>query len=307
MQIFGVASGKGGVGKSTVVANLARWLQSQGKRVGILDADLYGPSIPSLIEIEEGPVQEGERVKPARGEGVEVMSVAFFKANYLAVRAPIANQIITQLTHDVLWDVDILLVDFPPGTGDIQITLLQTLSFDGIIAVTTPQKLSVIDVEKGLYLFQEMETPVVGIVENMSDPLFGSGGGEALALSFGLPLLAKIPIDPKLSQEGRGQEVLFGQIGEALLDVDNGGLPHVEWCGHTLKMTWPDGYMAKLKSSAIQSVCPCAGCSGEKGEETTIIEAHLIGRYAIKLQFDKGCSKGIYPLTLLRRVERCGV
>ncbi|MBP9841208.1 MAG: P-loop NTPase [Simkaniaceae bacterium] len=312
MKYIGIASGKGGVGKSTVTINLALALQNQGCRVGIIDADVYGPSIAAFLGIDEVPSAFENIMKPAMSQGIKLMSVSFFKAPYLAVRAPIANQIITQMIQQVEWgDLDYLLIDFPPGTGDIQLTLLQTVPLDGAIAVTTPQRIAVLDVEKALYLFQEMQVPVIGLIENMSHFegkfLFGEGGGEGLAAKFGIPLLAKIPIDPALSLKGVGQEPLFSGLAERLMKVDNDPLPEVEWSDKMLKLTFPDGYLVELLGGKIQEKCPCVNCVQRKGQEgAKIVGAEMVGRYAVKLKFDRGCSSGIYPLTFLRGFSRCG-
>lgn len=313
MRYIGIASGKGGVGKSTVTVNLALALQSLGCKVGIVDADIYGPSVAAFLGIDEVPSEEGPLMKPALSQGIKLMSVAFFKAPYLAVRAPIANQIIQQLITQVSWgDLDYLLIDFPPGTGDIQLTLMQTVALDGVIAVTTPQKIAILDVEKALYLFQEMKVPVIGLIENMSHfegkALFGEGGGEALAARFGIPLLAKIPVDPALSSEGVGQHPLFLTLGEGLIKVDKEPLPQVE-CTHNLfKIIFPDGYQVELQGGKIQERCPCVACLDKvKDASGHLLGAESVGRYAMKFKFDRGCSKGIYPLALLRGMERCGV
>jgi ATP-binding protein involved in chromosome partitioning len=312
MKYIGVASGKGGVGKSTVTVNVALALKNRGYKVGIVDADVYGPSIAAFLGIDEVPVVAGDLMRPAVGQGIKMMSVAFFKAPYLAVRAPIANQIITQLLTQVDWgDLDYLLIDFPPGTGDIQLTLLQTVCLDGALAVTTPQKIAVLDVEKALYLFQEMQVPVIGLIENMSHfegkLLFGDGGGKSLAEKFGIPLLASIPIDPQLSSEGVGQLPLFLRIADHLIKVDNEPLPELEWTDKRLKMIFPDNYVVELLSEKIQERCPCVNCAHQKGGQSArLLGAQMVGRYAIKLKFDRGCSSGLYPLALLRGMERCG-
>ena len=313
MQYIGIASGKGGVGKSTVTVNLALALRDLGYRVGIIDADVYGPSIAAFLGVEKVPEVEGDFVKPAVSQGIKLMSVAFFKAPYLAVRAPIANQMITQLLTQVDWGtLDYLFIDFPPGTGDIQLTLMQTVALDGAIAVTTPQKIAILDVEKALYLFQEMGVPVIGIVENMSHFegkfLFGEGGGKALAARFGIPLLLEIPVDAALSAEGVGQAPLFLSLAKRLIEVDNEPLPELEWTEKTLKIKFSDGYAVDLGAEKIQAECPCVTCSHQKKRESVnLLGAMMVGRYAVKFQFDRGCSSGLYPLLLLRGMERCGV
>ncbi len=214
-HIIAVVAGKGGVGKSAVTVNLALALQKKGYFVGILDADLYGPSLQKMLPMEEMP-QEYERKKnsllPAIGSGIKMISMAYFRAKNEAsmVRAPIANALITQFLHNVHWgDLDYLLLDFPPGTGDIQLTILQETILSGAIIVTTPQEVALLDVHKATQMLEKMHVPILGVVENMSyfsDPktqekhfVFGKGGGRRFAEERGLPFLGEIPIDPQLS------------------------------------------------------------------------------------------------------------
>lgn len=212
-NIIGVLGGKGGVGKSTVTVNLALALKKQGRRVGILDADVYGPSICHLLGNESLPRQVGTEVVPAEMKGLSVMSVAFFQKEKEAsvVRAPIANQIIHQFLNEIDWgDLDDLLIDFPPGTGDIQITLMQKARMDGVVIVTTPQEVALLDVRKSMQMCHQMGVPIFGVVENMSyfihkderHALFGEGGGKLLADECDAPLLGQIPIDTEISRTG---------------------------------------------------------------------------------------------------------
>ena len=170
-RIVGVVAGKGGVGKSTVAAHLALALKRRGLKVGVLDADIYGPSMRLLLNEEAPPGQEGDHVVPARASGMPIISVAYFRSGEApsVVRAPIANQIIKQFLESVLWgELDYLIVDFPPGTGDIQITLMQLARFSGVVVVTTPQELSLLDVRKSIQMVQAAEVSLLGVIENMS-------------------------------------------------------------------------------------------------------------------------------------------
>lgn len=210
-HIIGVAAGKGGVGKSSVTVNLALGLKQLGYSVGILDADLYGPSLRHMLPESHLPRQNGETLLPAICLGIPMISMAYFRKTNeaAAVRAPIANGIISQFIKKVIWgDLDYLLIDFPPGTGDIQLTLSQQANLSGAVMVTTPQEIALLDVRKAMHLFNQVNVPIIGIVENMSyypDPksgeplyLFGKGGGERLSQETGVPLLEAIPIDPEL-------------------------------------------------------------------------------------------------------------
>lgn len=211
MRTIAIAAGKGGVGKSLVTVNLARALMRQGWKVGILDADLYGPSVRKMLHEDEVPSRQGERLMPAICEGIAVLSLAYFRAagDAVAVRAPIANAMIQQLLQADWGALDCLLVDLPPGTGDIALTLTQKCSLTGAVMVTTPQELALLDVRRAANLFFQVNVPLLGVVENMSYyrqtsgeevALFGSGGGQTLATEWQVPLLGSIPLDPEFSR-----------------------------------------------------------------------------------------------------------
>lgn len=238
-KILAVASGKGGVGKSTFTVNCALAFQSKGYKVGILDADVYGPSLRALLPEEQLPFEKNGRIQPAYSHSIAYVSLALFRSEEKAasVRAPIANKMIQQFLEQVDWgDLDYLFIDFPPGTGDIQITLAQKAAIAGAIAITTPQKLACLDVKKALNLFESLQVPIIGIVENMSfytvgnerfHP-FGSGGAKELAELYGYPLLGALPLSPllnSLQDEGKnlfhhkekGEEVeLFVHLSERI-------------------------------------------------------------------------------------------
>ncbi len=214
-RIIAVSSGKGGVGKSTVCVNLAVSLAREGARVGILDADIYGPNIPRMMGVMEAPRVIGDRIIPLEAHGVKIMSLGFIiERDQPAIwRGPIVMKIITQFLGDVDWgQLDYLFVDMPPGTGDAQLSLVQATNVHGAIIVTTPQEVSVGDALRGAKMFQRVGVPVLGIVENMSwlecphcgkpTALFGSGGGQRLADELELPLLGQIPLAPSITQGG---------------------------------------------------------------------------------------------------------
>lgn len=207
-NVIAVAAGKGGVGKSTVAANLAAAFARAGTAVGIMDADVFGPSMPQMMGSAESEIGMGEhRIIPAVHHGVKIVSVGFFVERGAAVvwRGPMIHKLITQFVEDVDWgELDYLVVDLPPGTGDTQISLAQLVPVTGALMVTTPQEVSVIDVEKALSMWQKVEVPVLGIVENMSyfacpkcghhEEIFSRGGGVRLAERAGLPFLGEIPM-----------------------------------------------------------------------------------------------------------------
>jgi ATP-binding protein involved in chromosome partitioning len=219
-NVIAVASGKGGVGKSTVAVNLAAGLSELGARVGLFDADVYGPNVPRMVDADEPPMAtEDETLVPPEKYGVKLMSMAFLTGEDDPViwRGPMVHKVITQLTEDVEWGhLDYLVVDLPPGTGDTQLTMLQTMPVTGAVIVTTPQEVALDDARKGLEMFAKHDTVVLGIAENMSTfacpdcggshDIFGSGGGEAFAEEHELPFLGSIPLDPAVREGGDGGE-----------------------------------------------------------------------------------------------------
>jgi ATP-binding protein involved in chromosome partitioning len=214
-NVIAVASGKGGVGKSTVAVNLAVSLAKAGAKVGLLDADVYGPSMPLMMGVNERPLMRDNKIVPLQAHGVKVMSIGFILDPNKALiwRGPLVAQLINQFLNDVLWeDLDYLVLDLPPGTGDVQLTLVQKIPISGAVIVTTPQEVALADAVKGLKMFQEVKTPILGIVENMSwfQPpgheeryhIFGEGGGSRTAEANGVELLAQVPIEMALREGG---------------------------------------------------------------------------------------------------------
>jgi len=215
-KIIAIASGKGGVGKSTVASNLAIALSKTGARVGLCDCDLYGPSIAHMFGTDERPYQNDEQqIVPIEKYGLQLISMGFLleDASPVIVRGPIATRYTQQFLRQVAWkDLDVLVLDLPPGTGDIQLTIVQTVSLDGAVIVTTPQEVALIDARKAVAMFQKVNVPILGIIENMSYflcpsdgvayPIFGKGGGEHEAKRLGVPLLGQIPIEMSVRESG---------------------------------------------------------------------------------------------------------
>ena len=211
-QVVAVASGKGGVGKSTVAVNLALALHLQGRRVGLMDADIYGPSVPLMMGV--GQVDPQTTAFPLERYGLKLMSMGFWVKPETAMiwRGPMVHKYLTAFLTQVPWgDLDYLVIDLPPGTGDAQLTLTQTAPLSGAVIVTTPQDVSLIDARKGLEMFNQVHVPVLGIVENMSYftgadgkryEIFRHGGGRKLATAAGVPFLGEIPIEPKVAECG---------------------------------------------------------------------------------------------------------
>ena len=218
-NIVAVASGKGGVGKSTVAANLALAWARQGARVGLLDADIYGPSQPIMLGLtgQRPASPDGKRIKPLQAHGLSAMSIGFLidPEQPMVWRGPMVTQALTQLLGDTDWgDLDYLVIDMPPGTGDIQLTLAQRVPVAGAVIVTTPQDIALADARKGLKMFEKVNVPVLGVVENMSvhvcsncghvEHLFGAGGGARMAAQYDVELLGELPLDVRVREEADG-------------------------------------------------------------------------------------------------------
>ena len=218
-NIIAIGSGKGGVGKSTTAVNLALALAADGARVGILDADVYGPSIPTMLGLSGRPESpDNKSILPMHAHGIEAMSIGLLveQDTPMIWRGPMATSALTQLLNDTLWGgdegLDYLVVDLPPGTGDIQLTLAQKIPVAGAVIVTTPQDVATLDARKGLKMFEKVEVPVLGLVENMAvhvctncghaEHVFGEGGGARMAAQYGVPLLGSLPLERAIREQG---------------------------------------------------------------------------------------------------------
>jgi ATP-binding protein involved in chromosome partitioning len=255
-NIIAVSSGKGGVGKSTVAVNTAVSLAQGGAKVGLLDTDVYGPNVPIMVGVSEEPLIRGQKIIPLEAYSVKVMSLGFLNRGDKPVvwRGPMLHSAVRQFLYDVEWgELDYLIVDMPPGTGDAQLSLAQLAPVQGAVLVTTPQEVSMADVRKAFNMFEQVRIPVLGIVENMSfflcpncserHHIFGSGGGEELAKRFGTKLLGQVPLSTNVREGGDAgvpivvgepdgpQAEAFRQVAEnivaqiKLLEQKGGGLP----------------------------------------------------------------------------------
>jgi ATP-binding protein involved in chromosome partitioning len=228
-NIIAVSSGKGGVGKSTVAVNLAAALARTGARVGLLDTDVYGPNVPIMVGVDQEPVTRGQKLIPLEAYGIKVMSLGFLNRGDRPViwRGPMLHTAVRQFLYDVEWgELDYLVVDMPPGTGDVQLSLAQLVPVQGAVLVTTPQEVAMADVRKAFNMFEQVQIPVLGIVENMSyfvcpncserHDIFGAGGGESLSRRFNTTLLGQVPISLSVRESGDiGIPIVVGAPGSA--------------------------------------------------------------------------------------------
>jgi ATP-binding protein involved in chromosome partitioning len=240
-NIIAIGSGKGGVGKSTVAVNLAITLAKLGHSVGLLDADVYGPNVPLMMGVRATPHAIGQRIQPLEAHGLRLMSMGFLNPGDkpLVWRGPMLNSVIQQFLRNVEWgELDYLIIDLPPGTGDVQLTLIQTTPLTGAVIVTTPSDVSLEDARKAVLMFEQVREPVLGIVENMSYLehngeklyVFGKGGGARTAEQMKVPLLAEIPLDPKTreggdtgnpiatSKDGNSQVAVFERLARTVIE-----------------------------------------------------------------------------------------
>jgi ATP-binding protein involved in chromosome partitioning len=322
MKVLLIGSGKGGVGKSTLSVSFAILLNNLGLKVGLIDADIYGPSLSEMLRAHELPKEESGLIKPALANGIEFISLAHFpKFDQGAFfRAPMINSIIDQFLTKVKWNQrDVIIIDLPPGTGDIQLTILQKLDNPLAVLVTTPQQISYIDVEKAIFLFKKLNVKIAGIIENMSyyqDALsgekieiFGSGAGLRLSHKFDIPLLGKVPIDPHLLESldsGKGASFINSydelfkiavEISNQLCDHKNNEREIIASLNSPYELLIQRGNKKVLLSaSEIQNNCPCARCEDRilERSDVKIMSFERVSNFALKFKFSKGCDRGIY-------------
>jgi ATP-binding protein involved in chromosome partitioning len=309
-NIIAIASGKGGVGKSTVATNLATALKHEGAKVGLMDADIYGPSQPGMLGARnEQPEISDNSLKPLTRHGVTFMSMGLLLSDDSPViwRAPMAMKIIQQFIDNVDWgELDYLLIDLPPGTGDVQLTLTQQASLTGAVIVTTPQDIALNVARKGLKMFEQVNVPILGVIENMSGfvckhcgkttEIFRVGGGRKMALEFGVPFLGAIPLDPEIVMSGDSGKPLAENGGtspsaQAFADIarrlqqyaaaEQSRTSAIEPLqieiqpSGDLAILWPDGHQGIHKAYSLRIACPCAQCVDEDSGNRTIDPARV--------------------------------
>jgi ATP-binding protein involved in chromosome partitioning len=350
-QIIAVASGKGGVGKSTIAVNLALGLKALGLKVGIIDADIYGPSQPRLLGVSGKPqVAHGKVIKPLEGWGVKVMSMGFLVDEDTPVvwRGPMVVSALSQMLRETDWagegdDLDALIIDMPPGTGDIQLSISQSVPLSGSVIVSTPQDLALIDARKGIAMFKRVEVPILGIVENMSyflcpkcgerSDIFGHGGARDEAQKLGVPFLGEVPLRMEIREasdagkpvtaaepESKYAQIFRDLAAQVWTEVERakGTLtppPHLEVTdgGTTLKAAFPDGRTFELSAELLRVTSPSAEVQGHSPSQRITVpkKKHVkiktltpVGNYATRIGFDDGHNSGLYTWGYLHLLGR---
>lgn len=342
-HIVAVSSCKGGVGKSTVAVNLAYALSGRGFKVGLFDADIYGPSLPTMVQIEDAALyQDGDFIVPLAYLGVKLMSFGFIPSagGAAIMRGPMVTQIINQLLTTTKWgELDYLVLDLPPGTGDVQLTLTQLIPITAAVIVTTPQQLSFVDVVKGIQMFDKLKVPTVAIVENMSyfmcpncstkHYLFGQGARQRIIDQYGIRNSYEMPVDPELSRCGDGgipyvlvqpkadATRLFLDLADAVhrevgaLEQGRHLRPTVSFKpGAGIEVRLADDARGTIHPAVLRRVCRCASCveefSGRQllkpediAENIYPLRMQPMGNYAIAIQWSDGHSSSIYPYEVL--------
>ena len=345
-HMIAVASGKGGVGKSTTAVNLALAFQANGLKAGILDADVYGPSQPKLLGLTGRPeLGPDKKLTPMLGYGLKCMSMGFMvdEATPVIWRGPMVVQALTQMLRDVDWgELDVLVIDMPPGTGDVQLTMVQQVPLSGAVIVSTPQDLALIDARKGLNMFRRTDVPVLGIIENMSyfvctkcgerHEIFGHGGAEAEAKALGVPFLGAVPLHVDIRRRS--------DAGEPIVATEPGSL-HAQVFAEIAAKAWTevlasegrrpeppklvpvddgralDVTFAKesfhLPAEMLRVMSPSAEVQGHSPEERVtvggkrnvrVVGLSPIGNYAVRINFDDGHDTGLYTWDYLERLGR---
>ncbi len=338
-NILAIASCKGGVGKSTVAANIARELASRGFKIGLLDADIFGPSVPTLFNIHKPDVgaDEQKRIIPLEKNGLKIMSFGFFLGDSPAIlRGPIVSGYIQQLLTGVRWgELDYLVIDMPPGTGDIQLTMTQTVQINGAVMVTTRQALSLVDVAKGIEMFEKVNVPMLGVVENMSyfdcdgcgkrHFIFGGDEENIVTKKYGLETLMQLPIKVNSGLTGHLDREFSDPDVKVMVDnvvraigkkaFDKNTTPQYEYDDENITFIWPDGVKSVVSNMDLRADCGCAVCvdeyTGEKllnrkdiRKDIKPTEITPLGNYALKIVWNDGHNSGIYPYKQIRALEK---
>ena len=348
-HLIAVASGKGGVGKSTTAVNLALGFRAIGLKAGVLDADIYGPSQPRLLGLTGRPqVAHGKTLKPMQGYGLEVMSMGFMvdEGTPIIWRGPMVVSALNQMLREVAWgDLDVMVIDMPPGTGDVQLTIAQQVPLSGAIIVSTPQDLALIDARKGLNMFRKVDIPVLGIIENMSyficpkcgerADIFGHGGAHEEADKLGLPFLGAVPLHIEIRERSdSGQPIvatnpdsphaqIYREIAArtwAEIEAQEGRRvepPQLDVCPSrdALRVSFGHGHAHEITAEMLRVMSPSAEVQGHSPDQRVTVarkrnvkikELRPVGNYAVRIAFDDGHDTGLYTWSYLEQLAHDG-
>lgn len=338
--VVAVMAGKGGVGKSSLCVALSQTLKRRGYAIGALDLDIYGPSFGRMLPEEHSFRQgEGDSLIPGSSQGIKVFSFGYGRggAEVAAVRAPIVNGIVRDMLMQIEWgELDYLFVDCPPGTGDILLTLMQEKTLSGVVLVSTPQEVALVDVKKSMQLCQNMGVPILGIIENMAyfqDPIsgcryevFGEGKVQEFAATQDIPFLGQIPIDREFCLcLDKGEDymslypnsvvtTLLQEIGDSIREklfkeeIFIEKISRVE--EYSFSVEWSDGQVDHFSFYELQQACPCQRCVAQEtksDKEVRALKIEKVGRYALRILFTSGCSMGMFTLPFLREFSKKSV
>lgn len=333
--IVAVSSCKGGVGKSTMAGAIAQELAHRGYKVGLLDADIHGPSVPTLFHLNDVVVHVNKQnqILPIEQGGLKLMSFGFLLGDAPAVmRGPIITRYIQQLLFNVAWgELDYLFIDMPPGTGDVQLTITQSVKLTGAVIVTTRQSLSLVDVSRGILMFERVNVPILGVIENMAyflcdscdkkHYIFGESHANSIQERFGIPTLAEVPLLPRLTQKFdsyignafvvEATDHVIRAVGKS--SMEDRSAPGITFDSKAITLKWNNGRVWKVGNKELRVSCQCALCinemTGEKMMDPAKISSEIaatqvtpLGNYAIGVTWNDGHSSGIYPYKTIEKL-----
>ena len=336
-SIIAVSSCKGGVGKSTVAAHLSAELAHRGFTVGLVDVDIHGPSIPSLFNLTNVTIYQNEQKQliPVDKDGLKIMSFGFLLGDAPAVmRGPIVTQYVQQILHNTAWgDLDYLFIDMPPGTGDIQLTITQTVQLSGAVIVTTPQTLSLIDVARGILMFEKVNVPILGLIENMSyfhcadcdkrHYIFGNSARQSLNDRFGIDLLAELPVlREMIIPVGKyiPNDFIIDAVDKVVMALGKSTIaqtqvPEIKYNHEHIILNWDNGERVTVSNRDLRLSCQCALCINEMTGEQILKGADVrddiaptvitpLGNYALGITWNDRHSSGIYPYKMIKNLAQ---
>lgn len=336
-SIIAVSSCKGGVGKSTIAAHLAVELANRGFAVGLVDADIHGPSVPTLFNLPHVTIYANEKkqIVPVVKNNLKIMSFGFLLGDAPAVmRGPMVSQYVQQVLHNTDWGkLDYLFIDMPPGTGDVQLTITQTVRLSGAVIVTTPQTLSLIDVARGILMFEKVNVPILGVIENMAyfvcdncaqrHYIFGESSRKSLEQRFGIETLAELPLLAKFTHsmdKAVGDDLIKQAVDRVVMALGKKSImetevPQIHFDAQAISLDWSDGTRLVVRNRDLRMSCRCAVCvdemtgrqmlqQGDVPEDIAATDVTALGNYALGITWSDGHASGIYPYSTIRGLAK---